>query len=68
MKAFFCSLFNINEWDDCEYTDTVDKWDQETLGTDFIPVDEMDHLEDDQTNIYTDYDHILDLIQAGIKN
>ena len=38
-----------------------------TPGTDFIPVNEMDHLEDDQKNISTDYDHISDLIQEAKK-
>ena len=57
----------MDEWDNCEYTYTVDTWDRVTLGTDFIPVNEMDHLEDDQTNISTDYDHISNLIQAGTK-
>ena len=67
LKAFFYNSCSINEWDDCEYTDIVDTLDRVTLGTDFIPVNEMDHLEDDQTNISTNYDHILDVIQAGTK-
>ena len=41
--------------------------DQVTLGTDFKGFNEIDHLEDDQTHISTDYDHILDLIQGGTK-
>ena len=48
--------------------DTVDTWDRVTLGTDFKGVNEIDHLEDDQTHISIDYDHILDLIEAGTKN
>ena len=39
-----------------------------TLGTDFKGVNEIDHLEDDQTHISTNYDHISDLIQAGKKS
>ena len=35
--------------------------------TNFNGVNEIDHLEEDQTLISTDYDHILDLIQAGTK-
>ena len=65
LKACFCSSYSISEWDDCEYTDTIDTWDQVTLGTNFNGVNEIDHLEDDQKNISTDYDHISDLIQAG---
>ena len=67
LKACFCSSCSIDEWDDCEYTDTVDTWDRVTLGTDFNPVKEINHIEDDQTHISTDYDHISDLIQAGTK-
>ena len=67
LKDLFFSSCSINEWDDCEYIDIVDTWDRVTLGTDFKGVNEIDHLEDDQTHISTDYDHILDLIQAGTK-
>lgn len=67
LKACFCSSCSIDEWDDCEYTDTVHTWDRVTLGTDFNPVKEINHIEDDQTHISTDYDHISDLIQAGTK-
>ena len=56
-----------DEWDDCEYTDTIDTWDWVTLGTNFNGVNEIDHLEDDQTHISTDYDHISDLIQEGTR-
>ena len=65
LKAFFCSLCSIGEWDDCEDTDTIDTWDRVTHGTNFNGRNEIDHLEDDQTHISTNYDHILDLIQAG---
>ena len=67
LKDCFCSSCSINEWDDCEYTDIVDTWDRVTLGADFKGINEIDHLEDDQTHIYTDYDHISDLIQVGTK-
>ena len=33
----------------------------------FQGVNEIDHLEDDQTHISTDYDHISDLIQVSTK-
>ena len=65
LKAFFWSSYRISEWDDCEDTDTIDTGDRVTVGTNFNGVNETDHLEDDQTHISTDYDHILDLIQAG---
>ena len=38
-----------------------------TLGTNFKGANEIDHLEDDQTYISTNYDHISNLIQAGRK-
>ena len=65
LKVCFCNSYSIDEWDDCEYTYTIDTWDRVTLGTNLNGVNEIDHLEDDQTHISTDYDHILDLIQAG---
>ena len=65
MKACFCISCSISEWDDCEDTDTFDTWDRVTLGTNFNEANKIDHLEDDQTHISTDYDHIADLIQAG---
>jgi len=67
LKDFFCSSYSIDEWDDCDYTDIVHTWDQVTLGTDFNPVNEINHIEDDQKHISTDYDHISDLIQEGTK-
>ena len=67
LKACFCSSCSIDEWDDCEYIDTVDTWDRVTLRTNFNGVNEIEHLEDDHTYISTEYDHILDLIQAGTK-
>ena len=67
LKGCFCSSCSIDEWDDCEYKYTVDTWDRVTLGTDFKGVNEIDHLEYYQIHISTDYDHILDLIQAGTK-
>ena len=65
LKACFCSSCSISEWDDCEHMDTVDTWDRVTLGTNFNEVNEIYHLEDDQTHISTNYDHISDLIQAS---
>ena len=67
MKDCFCSSCSIDEWDDCEYTDTVDTLDRVTIGTNFNGVNEIDHLEGDETHISIDYDHISDLIQAGTK-
>ena len=65
LKACFCSSCSISEWDDCEDMDTIDTWDRVILSTNFNEVNEIDHLEDDETHISTNYDHISDLIQAG---
>ena len=68
MNDFFCSSCRIDEWDNCEYIDIVDTWYRLKLGTNFNRVNEIDHLEDDQTHISTDYDHISDIIQVGTQN
>ena len=65
IEGLLCSSYRIDEWGDCEYTDMIDTWDRVTLGTHLKGVNEIEHLEDDQTHISTDYDHISDLIQAG---
>ena len=65
LKACFCGSYNIDEWDDCEYTYMVDTWDRVTLGTELKGFNEIYHLDYDQTYISIDYDHILNLIQAG---
>ena len=67
LKACFCIFCSIDEWDDCEYIDTIDTWDRVTLGNDLKGDNEIEHLEDDQTYISTDYDHISNLIQASTK-
>ena len=35
LKDFFYCSYNIDEWDDCEYTDTIDTWDRVTLWNQF---------------------------------
>ena len=67
LKAFFCSSYSIDEWDDCEYTDMIDTWDRVTLETNLKGDNEIDHLEYDQTYIFIYYYHISNLIQAGTK-
>ena len=44
LKAWFCSSCSIDEWDDCEYIDTVDTWDHVTLDTNFKRVNEIEDL------------------------
>ena len=67
MKDYFCGSCNIDEWYDCEYTNTVDTWDRVTLATDLKGDNETHRMEHDHTYISTDYDHISDLIQEGTK-
>ena len=62
LKDFFYSSYHIDEWVDCDYTDTVYTWYRVTIGTNLNEFNEIDHLEDDQTHISTEYGHISDLI------
>ena len=45
--------------------DWVDDWDRVSLAVDPHVVDETTHLEEVQSGISTEYDHILDLIEPG---
>ena len=45
--------------------DWVDDWDHVSLAVDPCVVGETTHLEEVQSTILTDYDHILDLVQRG---
>ena len=42
LKACFCGSYNIDEWYDCEYTNTVDTWDRVTLATNLKGDNEID--------------------------
>ena len=35
LKSCFCNSHSIDEWDDCQYTNTIDTWDRVRLGTDY---------------------------------
>ena len=58
----FCGSCSITEWDECQLLEWVDTWHRVTLGTDMILVNEITPLEENQTEISMDYDHILDLV------
>ena len=60
--AFFCSPCSSGEWDECECMDWVDDWDLVSLAVDPRVVGETTHLEEGQSGISTDYDHILYLV------
>ena len=61
----FCGSCSIAEWDECELSEWVDTWHRVTLGTDMSLVNEITPLEENETEISIDYDHILDLLQPG---
>ena len=63
--AYFCSPCSSGEWDECECMDWVDHWDRVSLVVDPGAVIETTHLEEGQSAISTDYDHISDLVQLG---
>ena len=60
--GFFCSPFSSGEWDECECMDWVDDWNRLSLAVDPCVVDEITHLEEGQSAISIDYDHISDIV------
>ena len=63
--AFFCIPCSRGEWDECKCMDWVDDWDHVSLTVDPRVFDEKTHLEEGQSVISTDYDHISYLVQPG---
>ena len=61
----FCSPCSSGEWDECECMDWVDDWDHVSLAVDPCVVGETTHLEEGQSMISIDYEHISDLVQPG---
>ena len=62
----FCSPCRDGEWDVCESLDWVDGWDRISL-----PLDqraELTPLEEDQSSISIDFDHVSDLVQPGMMH
>ena len=64
----FCGSCSIVEWDECELSEWVDTWHRVTLGTDMCLVNEITPLEENETEISMDYDHISDLVQPGTNS
>ena len=61
-----CLLFipcRSGEWDECECMDWVDDWDCVSLTVDPRVVNETTHLEEGQSTISIEYNHILDLVE-----
>ena len=61
----FCGSCSIVEWDECELSEWVDTWNRVKLGTDMSLVNEITPLEENETRIFMDYDHISDLVKPG---
>jgi hypothetical protein len=56
--ACFCGPCSSNEWDDCESIVWVDTWDRVSLPIDQRITVELSQLEEDQSSISVDYDHL----------
>ena len=61
--SFFCIPCSSGDWDECDCMDWVDDWDHVSLVVDPHVVIEATHLEEVQSAISIDYDHISDLVQ-----
>ena len=61
----FCGSCTITEWDECELLEWVDTWHRFTLGINMSLVNEITLLEENETEISIDYDHISDLVKPG---
>ena len=61
----FCYPCSSGEWDNCESTDWVDSQDWVSLSIGRQIIAELSQLEEVQSSISHDYEHISDLIQVG---
>ena len=61
----FCSS---NEWEDCESAEWVDGWVHVSFPIGQCIGLELSQLEEDESAITPDYDHISDLVQLGSFN
>ena len=64
----FCYPSSSGEWNNCESTDWVDSWDHVSLPIGRKINAELSQLEEGQSSISHDYDHISYLIQLGSTN
>ena len=63
--ACFCGSCSSCEWDEFESMDWVDEWDHVSLAVDPRAVVETIQLEEGQSSISNEYDHISDLVHPG---
>ena len=61
----FCTPCSTNEWEDCESAEWVDGWVRVSLPIGPRIGLELAQLEEDESAISLDYDHISDLVQPG---
>ena len=64
----FYAPCNSNEWEDCESAECVDGWAHVSLPIGPHMRSELSQLEEDESVISLDYDHIADLVQPGSFN
>ena len=64
----FCPPCCDGDWDVCESLDWVDGWDCISLPLDQCAIVELTSLEEDQSSISIDFDHVSDLVQPGMMH
>ena len=64
----FYTPFSSNGWEDCENTEWVDGWVRVSLPIGPNIRFELSQLEEDESAMSLDYDHISDLVQPGSFN
>ena len=64
----FYTPCSTNEWEDCESIEWVDGWVRVSLPIDPRIGLELSQLEEDESAISLDYDHISDLVQLSLFN
>ena len=64
----FCTPCSTNEWEDCESIQWVDGWVRVSLPIGPRIGLELAQLEEDESAISLDYDHISNLVQPGSFN
>jgi len=61
-NSCFYGPCSSNEWDDCESTIRVDRWDRVSLPIVQCITMELSQLEEDQSSISSDYDNVSELV------
>ena len=56
------------DWDGCESLDWVNGWDHISLPLDQRAIIDLNPLEEDQSSIFIDFDHVSDLVQPSMMH